>query len=71
MRVFGNSLNKASRSLGVPLTAIFERLAKRDVVMTLEEDNETAIACMKAGFSHAMRDLARMSGVSLAALHEL
>ena len=64
--------DRATRQLGVPLLAVLERITKRsDLNLTLEEDNESAIACLKAGYSHTMRELSRLHGVSLASLNNI
>ena len=49
----------------MPILAVIECMPHRDVHMTPEEDDESAIAAVKTGFSHTMKHLAQWHCVSL------
>ncbi|CAE8620634.1 unnamed protein product, partial [Polarella glacialis] len=63
--------NLALRFQGLPALEVFDKVFGRKVKLFFEEDNDTAISTIKAGYSNTMRHLGRTHRVSLRWMHEV
>ncbi|CAE8637047.1 unnamed protein product, partial [Polarella glacialis] len=63
--------NLALRTQGLPALEVFDKVFGRKVKLFFEEDNNTAISTIKAGYSNTMRHLGRPHRVSLRWMHEV
>ncbi|CAE8612441.1 unnamed protein product [Polarella glacialis] len=63
--------NLALRTQGLPALEVFDKVFGRKVKLFFEEDNNTAISTIKAGYSNTMRHLGRTHRVSLRWMHEV
>ncbi|CAE8585896.1 unnamed protein product, partial [Polarella glacialis] len=63
--------NIALRTRGLPALEVFDKVFGRKVKLFFEEDNNTAISTIKAGYSNTMRHLGRTHRVSLRWMHEV
>ncbi|CAE8594044.1 unnamed protein product, partial [Polarella glacialis] len=63
--------NLALRTQGLPALEVFDKVFGRKVKLFFEEDNNTAISTIKAGYSNTRRHSGRTHRVSLRWMHEV